>query len=275
MDGQKQKVGENGTALQAGRDINIGLRYNEVKEIFYDLFKQNFPNLVNAAAEEAQKNVDECFKKLECRLIAEKDNIDACKFSESNTQFLLNDTIQLCVRKGSKIDIDSLLDVFTLTLCKNTSSILELVSEQVLSIFLRLTKEYIDVMTIIHIVTKVKFDCLSIDGIYKKLINAMNLNRSLSQDIGLYLDSIGLVSKTTGVFLPYKTFSDVYSIVLSPEEKIKEKIRIEYPSVYQVYEYFVSQKLDCLIPTPAGMLIALMYMKKLGLGDFDYNIWIH
>ena len=38
MDGQKQKVGENSTAIQAGGNVNIGLQYMDVKEIFYDLF---------------------------------------------------------------------------------------------------------------------------------------------------------------------------------------------------------------------------------------------
>lgn len=274
MDGQKQKVGENSTAIQAGGNVYIGLQYTDVKEIFYDLFQNNYPTLVKSAADEARKNVDECFAKLESRLIAEKENINVEKFGESNTQFLLNDTIQICARKGTKIDIDSLLDVFTLTLCKDTSPILELVSEQVLSVLPRLTKEYIDVMTIIHIVTKVKFDISRIDGIYKKLINVIDLNKQLSQDVGLYLDSIGLVSKTSGQFLPYEVFSNIYPMILNSGESIKEKVKSDYSYVYQVYEYFLSQKLDCLIPTPTGMLVALMYMKKMGLGDFDYNIWI-
>jgi hypothetical protein len=274
MDGQRQKVGENSTAIQAGGDVNIGLQYTDVKEIFYDLFQNNYPTLVKSAADEARKNVDECFAKLERRLIAEKENINVEKFAESNTQFLLNDTIKICARKGTKIDIDSLLDVFTLTLCKDTSPILELISEQVLSVLPRLTKEYIEVMTIIHIVTKVKFDISGIDRIYKKLINVIDLNKQLSQDVGLYLDSIGLVSKTSGQFLPYEVFSNTYPIILNSGESIKEKVKSDYSCVYQVYEYFLSQKLDCLIPTPAGMLVALMYMKKIGLGDFDYNIWI-
>ena len=32
MDGQKQKVGENGVALQAGGDISVGMSYTEVKD---------------------------------------------------------------------------------------------------------------------------------------------------------------------------------------------------------------------------------------------------
>ena len=36
MDEQKQKVGENGVAFQAGGDINIGMNY-----IFFTCFKTN------------------------------------------------------------------------------------------------------------------------------------------------------------------------------------------------------------------------------------------
>ena len=80
MDGQKQKVGENSTAIQAGGNVYIGLQYTDVKEIFYDLFQNNYPTLVKSAADEARKNVDECFAKLESRLIAEKENINVEKF---------------------------------------------------------------------------------------------------------------------------------------------------------------------------------------------------
>lgn len=276
MDGQKQKVGENGVALQAGGDINIGLRYADIKEIFYDLFQQNFPMLAKIARDEAKKNVDDCFAKLEQRLILEKENIDANKFSQSNTQFLLNDAIQICARKGSKIDMDSLLDVFTLTLCRNTSPMLELVSEQVLNIFPRLTRDYINVLTVIHIVAKVRMEsAVGIENAYRKLIDSIGLNAQITEDVGLYLDSLGLVSKTSGVFRPYEYFSKTYSLGLSSVNEIKEKIKADFPAVYQVYEYFLNQKIDQLIPTPSGMLVALLNMKKLGLGDIDYNIWIH
>lgn len=276
MDGQKQKVGENGVALQAGGDINIGLGYADIKEIFYDLFQQNFPMLAKIARDEAKKNVDDCFAKLEQRLILEKENIDANKFSQSNTQFLLNDAIQICARKGSKIDMDSLLDVFTLTLCRNTSPMLELVSEQVLKIFPRLTRDYINVLTVIHIVAKVRMEsAVGIENAYRKLIDSIGLNARITEDVGLYLDSLGLVSKTSGVFRPYEYFSKTYSLGLSSVNEIKEKIKADFPAVYQVYEYFLNQKIDQLIPTPSGMLVALLNMKKLGLGDIDYNIWIH
>ena len=276
MDGQKQKVGENGVALQARGDINIGLGYADIKEIFYDLFQQNFPMLAKIARDEAKKNVDDCFAKLEQRLILEKENIDANKFSQSNTQFLLNDAIQICARKGSKIDMDSLLDVFTLTLCRNTSPMLELVSEQVLNIFPRLTRDYINVLTVIHIVAKVRMEsAVGIEKAYRKLIDSIGLNAQITEDVGLYLDSLGLVSKTSGVFRPYEYFSKTYSLGLSSVNEIKEKIKADFPAVYQVYEYFLNQKIDQLIPTPSGMLVALLNMKKLGLGDIDYNIWIH
>ena len=276
MDGQKQKVGENGVALQAGGDINIGLRYADIKEIFYDLFQQNFPMLAKIARDEAKKNVDDCFAKLEQRLILEKENIDANKFSQSNTQFLLNDAIQICARKGSKIDMDSLLDVFTLTLCRNTSPMLELVSEQVLNILPRLTRDYINVLTVIHIVAKARMEsAVGIENAYRKLIDSIGLNAQITEDVGLYLDSLGLVSKTSGVFRPYEYFSKTYSLGLSSVNEIKEKIKADFPAVYQVYEYFLNQKIDQLIPTPSGMLVALLNMKKLGLGDIDYNIWIH
>jgi hypothetical protein len=51
---QGQHVQGQSVALQAGRDINVGLSYTEVKEIALDVYKSNFYQLSGIAAKVAE-----------------------------------------------------------------------------------------------------------------------------------------------------------------------------------------------------------------------------
>ena len=122
MDGQKQKVGENGIALQAGGNINYGMSYTEVKDLVFRLFEQNFPKLAETAAEKATQNIKDYIEKLEARLKRDADKIDFNKFSDPNIQYLLNSTILNYARKGNAVNMDFLMDAFLLVVRTETPS---------------------------------------------------------------------------------------------------------------------------------------------------------
>jgi hypothetical protein len=56
---QGQHVEGQSVALQAGRDINVGLSYTEVKEIALDVYKSNFYQLSGIAAKVAESRAEE------------------------------------------------------------------------------------------------------------------------------------------------------------------------------------------------------------------------
>jgi hypothetical protein len=56
---QGQHVEAQSVALQAGRDVNVGLSYAEVKEIALDVYKSNFFQLSGIAAEVAESRAEE------------------------------------------------------------------------------------------------------------------------------------------------------------------------------------------------------------------------
>ncbi|HAV5075592.1 TPA: hypothetical protein JI034_14145 [Acinetobacter baumannii] len=58
-DTQSQEVSENSIAIQAGRDLNIGLSYRDVKDICIDLIQANYPVLREEARQVSMQYVEE------------------------------------------------------------------------------------------------------------------------------------------------------------------------------------------------------------------------
>ena len=87
---QKQEALQGSTAIQAGGNINIGLSYTDVKEIVYDLFKQNFPELLQEAYKQAKDNFEEYDKKLDEAIKRRIEEIDFKKFIKNINIFSIN-----------------------------------------------------------------------------------------------------------------------------------------------------------------------------------------
>lgn len=280
MDGQKQKVGENGIALQAGGNINYGMSYTEVKDLVFRLFEQNFPKLAETAAEKATQNIKDYIEKLEARLKRDADKIDFNKFSDPNIQYLLNSTILNYARKGNAVNMDFLMDAFLLVVNKETTSLLDIVSEQVISVLPRMTKDCIDVLTIIQYIYGIKIDALSsieMSELYsKKVCDSLNSSDVYNTQTIPYLISLG--ATTHGVLArdPYKGVGSQYqefSSVLE-EKEWKEKVQNNCPYLSKLIEVLQSRHLSALILTPMGQLIALMNLKSILQMDIDYKIWV-
>lgn len=274
------KIGDNSFGIQARRDVVIGLTYSDVKEIVYDLFKQNFPLLVSSASEEAKKNVDEYVAKLEDKLQREIDRIDLQKFTKPNTQYVLNESIRNYAKKGNKIDIDVLTEALIASLQKDSTEMLDIVSEQVLEIIPKLTIECHQILTLSHYLLHVKIEELAdISGAEKpalKLMSFLNLEKDVTELIIRYMESLGLLSINQFVGLNiYEAIKNQYSEFgenMSIEEFTNE-VNSKCPSLSRMSEYFEKYHLGTAALTPSGMLIALINLKKT-LGPIDYKIWI-
>jgi hypothetical protein len=59
VDGQEQSAQGGSTAIQAGRDIVIGMSYSDVKDVCIDVFQSNYYKLAGMARETAQARAEE------------------------------------------------------------------------------------------------------------------------------------------------------------------------------------------------------------------------
>lgn len=275
-----RKIGNNSVGVQAGRDVVIGLTYSDVKDIAYDLFQQNFPSLVKSAADEARKNVDEYVSKLEEKLRSDINTIDIQKFAKANTQYVLNESIRSYAKKGKSIDVDVLTEALIASLQKNPTEMLDIVSEQVLSIIPNLTKQCHQILSLLHYFLNVKMSGLKsiADSEFatSKLLTFVNVEEELNELTLTYMQSLGLVSINQFVGIdPYDTIKSKYS-EFSKERSIEiftTEVKLKCPCLSKIAEYFNKYHLGRAMLTPSGMLIALINLKRV-LGPMDYKIWI-
>ena len=277
MDGQKQKVGENGVALQAGGDISVGMSFTEVKDLVFLLFEQNFPKLAESAAEKALQNIKEYIGNLENRLHEDANKIDFSKFSDPNIQYLLNSTIQNYARKGNSVNMEFLMEAFLLVLHKKSTSILSIVSEQLISVLPKIAKGCIDVLTVLYYVRYYRQNGISsmeeLESISKKVYESLNLGTECHNFIVPYLESLGVVSSTIFASTPYKDLAVQYKEFSSSksEDEWKKMILMSFPYLSKIIERYESWHLETTYLNPMGELLALMNVKSILQIDADFE----
>ena len=277
MDEQKQKVGENGVAFQAGGDINVGMNYTEVKDLVLLLYEQNFPKLVESAAEKATQNVREYIEKLVARLNRDSDKIDSNSFSDPNVQYLLNTTIQNCARKGKSVNMEFLIDAFLLVLHKDPTSILNIVSEQLISVLPKITKDCIDVMTVLYYIRYYRMNGISsmveLEPISKTIYESLNFDKANCGFVLSYLESLGVAASTIFASTPYKDLADQYKEFSSSmsDDEWGKMIQTNCPYLSKLIERYKSWRLETSYLNPMGELLALMNVKSILQIDADFE----
>ena len=277
MDEQKQKVGENGVAFQAGGDINIGMNYTEVKDLVFLLFENNFPKLVESAAEKVTQNIREYIEELEARLKRDSDKIDFNRFSDPNVQYLLNSTIQNYARKGKSVNMEFLMDAFLLVLHKDSTSILNIVSEQLISVLPKITKDCVDVLTVLYYVRYYRQNGISsmeeLEPISKKIYDSLSFDKECSNFIVPYLESLGVTASTIFASSPYRDLADQYKDFSSSksDDEWKKLIQMSFPYLLKIIERYESWHLETTYLNPMGELLALMNVKSILQIDADFE----
>jgi len=277
---QKQDAKDGSTAIQAGGNVTIGLSYKDVKEIVYDLFKQNFPELLKEAQDKAKENFAEYDKRLDEAIKRRLEEIDFNKFKEPNTQYLLNSSINHAARKGGKIDLGLLSETLVASLGKDNTEILNIVSEQALETIPKLTSDQIKTLTLIHYLIHCGFQgipSISFTEMNNAIVLGMvkeipeNLHSHLN-----YLSSLGVLSinQFQGIN-PYEAIKNQYQNLYkqtAPDE-IKKDIEKHSPSLAKLVKIYEEKQLRVVNLTPVGMLIALINMRRI-FPRIDYKIWI-
>ena len=152
----KQKIqnGEKSFSLQAGHDINYGLSYDEVKQIFYDLFDKNFPKLVGKAKEEIDSRINLLWQQLLKDLQKNQNEIELNNFSNPNIQYELSQISKDSARFGNIDNYSILSKIFISQLKKDSQSVNEQIISECLDIVPKLSKKQLYIL-IIHKI----YDC--------------------------------------------------------------------------------------------------------------------
>lgn len=155
---QNQNIKDNSIGLQAGNNIIIqGMTYNDVKEIFYDLFNANFPKIQEIARKEADKRIELLLQTFFNELINNKDAIDINKFSSPNIQYEISQLTINVARYGNTDNFYLLSKLLTQQLNTKTTSALNQMVSECLSIIPKLSKQQLYILVLQIIVKKIGY----------------------------------------------------------------------------------------------------------------------
>lgn len=276
-----QKVGDNSNAVQAGRDVIIGMSYSEVKDLVHTLFDLNFPKLAESAAAKAKANLETFTKELEAKLIENHEKINFRKFAEPNTQYLLNQSIRNYAKKGDKVKIEHLTEALLASIQKDSTELLEIVSEQAIEVIPKLTPECITILCVVQYILFMKLMHVTkpsqLELMHGSMAAQLNVEKDFSQSLLGYLVSLGAISinQFQGID-PYAAIFEQYKgqFVASDVDDLKRDIAANCPNYQSIISYYEKHTLRVIHITPLGTLIALINLKLI-LGPMDYKIWIN
>jgi hypothetical protein len=268
MEIQNQKTEENSIAIQAGGSVNIGLNYTEVKTICFDLFKQNFPELVKQAAEEAKQNVENYVNKLEEALKQQLPVGKLQDFSRPEIQYILNETIKSSARYGNKSNQEVLIDLLVNRLANNDQRDIDLIIDKAIEIVPSLTSEQIKILSLqFYINTITKTDARSIYDIEKLssiILSICDINdvEKVKQRQLLMFSALGLCSINTIITV------NAFDVMMSrypflKEEITKDNIQVKMPATNRMIDIYSKLNLGMYTFNSVANAIAIITIKKI------------
>ncbi|MBO1520182.1 LPO_1073/Vpar_1526 family protein [Oceanisphaera pacifica] len=144
---QKQDVGENSTAIQAGGNVTI-TPYQELRAIFLDLFELNFPRIQQAAKETADQRIEAMLDELQKSFIKHKDQIDPRKFEEPAMQYEMQAMAIDVARKGEKSNVGLLCELFCTMMSKDCPELIELIAAEARRILPNLSPKHVSYLSL-------------------------------------------------------------------------------------------------------------------------------
>lgn len=276
----KQEVAKNALAVQAGRDVNVGMSFTEVERVFTILFENNFPKLQEIAARTAEENVTKFVGKLKEDFVRNSEKIDMSKIAEPDVQYMFNDIMKSNARKGEKANPEILSALVVQRISTDSNDKLSLTCGEAMDIVPKLNTEHISFLTFHQMMYKVfnlAYTKYTEFEEWGQLIMKVSNNIFELSDINIkYLEYLGVLSKGyvvqnrfyKGTLKAYPFLKDVAYNVMDNEFKVNA------PTFYNLIKYCENNFLSQIQLTPIGQLIALVNIKKV-IPAIDYKVWIN
>lgn len=276
----KQEVAKNALAVQAGRDVNVGMSFTEVERVFTILFENNFPKLQEIAARTAEENVTKFVGKLKEDFVRNSEKIDMSKIAEPDVQYMFNDIMKSNARKGEKANPEILSALVVQRISTDSNDMLSLTCGEAMDIVPKLNTEHISFLAFHQMMYKVfnlAYTKYTEFEEWGQLIMKVSNNIFELSDINIkYLEYLGVLSKDyvvqnqfyKGTLKAYPFLNDVAYNVMDNEFKVNA------PTFYNLIKYCENNFLSQIQLTPIGQLIALVNIKKV-IPTIDYKVWIN
>lgn len=210
--GYKQVCGENGTQIQKVEgDCNFGISYSEARQIALDVYKSNFLELSQAAAEIAQlriekftDNIIETLKNKEEKLLE--------KFVDPDIQYNLFSAQQSIARNNSQ-DLEKLLTEVIIERLDSENKLEQIILNEAINTIPKLTNIQIELLSVIFSIRYSKFQTNSILDFKEKLkkyYSHLSYPNTISSTTIQHLEFTGCGTKTLGSVDVFDLFKNEY-----------------------------------------------------------------
>lgn len=263
MDLQNQKVSDHSLAIQANENVSVN-DYIQIKAICTDLYKLNFPSLVQEASDKAKENLQLYVETLVLKISKEDEAKVQEKLKTPNGQYILNESIKNSARYGQKIDLSILAEsVKTALVCEDdllnnlfcyASEIIPKLNKYQMQMIL--TSFYIHVLSF-----KIENSQL-VELFTQTLFRNMNNFELMSNANKQHLVSLGVFSLNqyagdTGISFIQRKYPSFFENDIKPAYNAGKM-----PFLQKVINYYDSNKIVQYVINPVGSSIGFLLAKQ-------------
>ena len=263
MELQTQKVSENSLAIQANGNVTIN-DYLQIKEICTDLYKLNFPTLVQEASDKAKENLKLYVDTLIMKIGKEDESTVQKNLKTPNGQYVLNESIKNSARYGQKIDLSILAEsVKTALVCDD--DLLNNLFSYASEIIPRLNKYQMQMILTsfyIHILSFKTENFQSVESFTQFLFRNMNNFELMTNANKQHLVSLGIFSFNqfaggTGISFIQRKYPTFFENDIKPAFEAGKM-----PFLQKVLNYYDSNKIVQYVINPVGSSIGFLIAKQ-------------
>jgi len=279
----KQEAGENSSAYQAKRDINIthqGMDYQNVKQLCLDLIHDNFPKLQEEAMKQVNENVMALASELKTEIAKKHAVTDPEKLAQPDVQAALNEAVQGAAKKGKKADLNLLASLVASRIDRGNSDLLDITIEEAIRLTPKLTREHINFLSVKHFVSNMSIQVPNVafghlEQFASPVLAAFERNCVLSVPNIQYLAGVGVLD-----FNPvfghdaYDIQFKSYPSLSENTQEFKEKIKAQAPSLSKLLDLYEKEKFSSTNLNSFGQVIALTSLGRI-FANIDLKIWIN
>ncbi|CAD5270178.1 MULTISPECIES: LPO_1073/Vpar_1526 family protein [Halomonadaceae] len=128
-DKQIQKASGSALAVQANRDVNIGMQYSDVKDLVTLLLERNFPKLREEAVAEARLYVGRFSEKL-FEKISRLETDVASELKRPDIQAAINEGIEYSAKRTDSAELDTISELIAHKVSSGKGSLKSIVIDQ-------------------------------------------------------------------------------------------------------------------------------------------------
>ena len=155
---QDQSGGDNSLNIQANRDvvINSGLSASEVITLAELVFKQNFPNLLDAARDEARNNVEKFFNELSRQAASYLTDQERGRFATADMKYALLKASEQMARKPNRQKA-IILSQLLVKKAKTDNDLVDSILTESIEVAAKLSKQQIELCCFVSLLNAIVF----------------------------------------------------------------------------------------------------------------------